>query len=235
MKYFTKEFIAAINKIWLFLFSSLGCGVLKSRFFLVSVKGCAGNSLSFINSNFEKVKMHVKGQGNVFIAKSALISDTEITIQGKNNQLIIEHGVKLRGAVVIIRGNNCSLFIGQNSSFGGIRIVNVGQNCTISIGKDCMFADQIELWASDTHPIYGEHGEVLNPEQSIIIGDKVWVGVRAILLKGITIGSGSIIGMGTVVTSDIPESAISVGHPNKLIKRNISWSVYYSDQIKEVT
>ncbi len=55
----------------------------------------------------------------------------------------------------------------------------------------------------------------------VSIGSDVWIGVRAVILKGVTIGDGSVIGAGSVVTSDIPPNSIAVGVPARVIERRI--------------
>ncbi|KAF4725178.1 hypothetical protein FOZ63_015769, partial [Perkinsus olseni] len=52
----------------------------------------------------------------------------------------------------------------------------------------------------------------------ITIGDDVWIGGRTVVLPGVTIGTGSIIGAGSVVTKDIPAHTIAAGNPCKPIK-----------------
>jgi acetyltransferase-like isoleucine patch superfamily enzyme len=52
----------------------------------------------------------------------------------------------------------------------------------------------------------------------ILIGNKVWIGFGAIILKGVTIGEGAIIGSGSVVTKDVPAWAIVAGNPAKIIR-----------------
>lgn len=50
------------------------------------------------------------------------------------------------------------------------------------------------------------------------ICDDVWIGCNAIILKGVTIGTGAVIGAGSIVTSDIPPYAIAVGSPARVVK-----------------
>jgi acetyltransferase-like isoleucine patch superfamily enzyme len=52
----------------------------------------------------------------------------------------------------------------------------------------------------------------------VVIGDHVWIGARAIILPGVTLGTGSVIGAGSVVTRDIPEFSIAVGSPARVVK-----------------
>jgi acetyltransferase-like isoleucine patch superfamily enzyme len=124
---------------------------------------------------------------------------------------------------VTIRGENCKISIGNRSAFGGIRIVNVGCNNNISIGSNCMFADFIELWASDTHSIYNSVGEFINPELPVTIGDNVWIGSHVKILKGVTIGNGAIVGMNTVVTKNVMPKSLNVGNPIRCIKEEVTW------------
>ncbi|YAK87873.1 DapH/DapD/GlmU-related protein [Paenarthrobacter nitroguajacolicus] len=53
----------------------------------------------------------------------------------------------------------------------------------------------------------------------ITIGRDVWVGASCVLLGGVTIGEGSVIGAGSVVTRDIPSYSIAVGNPARVVSR----------------
>ena len=55
------------------------------------------------------------------------------------------------------------------------------------------------------------------------IGNHVWIGTRAIIMKGVTIGDGAIIGAGAIVTKDVPSNSVVVGFPAKVIRENIEW------------
>jgi virginiamycin A acetyltransferase len=59
-------------------------------------------------------------------------------------------------------------------------------------------------------------------QDTCIIGNDVWIGVGAIVLRGVTIGDGVVIGANSVVTKDIPDYAIAVGSPAKVIKYRFS-------------
>ena len=50
------------------------------------------------------------------------------------------------------------------------------------------------------------------------IGSRVWIGAGAIILPGVTIGDNSVIGAGSVVTKDIPDNAVAVGSPARVVK-----------------
>jgi maltose O-acetyltransferase len=56
------------------------------------------------------------------------------------------------------------------------------------------------------------------PANPVTIGNDVWIGYRAIILPGVTVGSGSVIGAGTVVSKDVPEYAVVVGNPARIVR-----------------
>ena len=199
----------------------------KSSFFWIKFNVDKGNQLNFNKSRFEQVGISVEGCQNEIRCYNSLISRSSIQINGTNNKLHLESGVKLRGAKINIRGNNNCIFIGRNSTFGGVRMGNDGQSNSIKIGENCLFADFIEIWASDTHSIYNKNGEVINREKPIEIGDRVWIGSHVIILKGVHIHHGSVIGMGSLVTKDVPPNVISAGRPNTVIKEQINWTLDY--------
>ena len=57
------------------------------------------------------------------------------------------------------------------------------------------------------------------PVKKIIIGHDVWIGQYALIKQGITVGTGAVIGMGSVVTKDIPDYCVVVGNPARIIKK----------------
>ena len=67
-----------------------------------------------------------------------------------------------------------------------------------------------------------EHGRPFRTQEhktdAISIGSDVWIGRGSAILKGVTIGHGAIIGANSVVTHDIPENAIAVGAPARIVR-----------------
>ena len=57
----------------------------------------------------------------------------------------------------------------------------------------------------------------------IVIGNHVWIGARAIILKGVIIGDGAIIAAGAVVTHDVPAYTLAGGVPAKVIREGVEW------------
>lgn len=100
----------------------------------------------------------------------------------------------------------------------------------IEIGRGCLLADEINIWASDTYPIYDENENILNYSASIKIGDNVWIGKQVNVMKGVTIGEGAIIGMRSTVTHDVKSFTLNVGSPTRVIKENVHWVRRFIEQ-----
>lgn len=64
--------------------------------------------------------------------------------------------------------------------------------------------------------------EYLRTKGPIVVGNDVWVGTRAIILSGVTIGDGAIVAAGSVVTKDVPPYAIVAGNPARLVRYRFS-------------
>ena len=90
----------------------------------------------------------------------------------------------------------------------------------VEIGKGTIIGGGAMILDTDFHP-RGPQGEWLNDplavSRPIRIGEKCFIGARAIILKGVTIGDGAVIGAGAVVTRDVPANAIAVGNPARLV------------------
>ena len=89
----------------------------------------------------------------------------------------------------------------------------------ITIGDECAISHDVTIMDSDAHAING----VVNTEP-VIIGNHVWIGTRATILKGVTIGDGAIIAAGAVVTKDVPPYSMVGGVPARIIKDKVEWS-----------
>ncbi len=110
-----------------------------------------------------------------------------------------------------------ALKIGDNSG--------VGINCEIygdvTIGENVMMGPEVVIYTNGHRhdrvdvPMI-EQGD--DREQPVVIGNDVWIGRRAMIMPGVTIGNGCIIGAGAVVTKDIPDYSVAGGIPARVLK-----------------
>jgi acetyltransferase-like isoleucine patch superfamily enzyme len=88
----------------------------------------------------------------------------------------------------------------------------------ITIGRDCAIGWDVLLLDTHAHLIGDEP-----PGGPITIGDHVWIGARAIVLRGVTIGDGAIVGAGSTVTRDVPPATVVAGVPARVLREDVTW------------
>lgn len=116
-------------------------------------------------------------------------------------------------------GKNSRIEIGNDVGISGatvstLKSVTIGDN--VLIGSGALIVD------NDAHPIKRNgrrYGKKFVKSEPIVIGNEVFIGARAIILKGVTIGDGSTVGAGSVVTHSIPPSSIVAGNPASMIRK----------------
>ena len=96
----------------------------------------------------------------------------------------------------------------------GVRIASASK---ITIGDGCMFANSAYISDADWHGIY-DRAIPVGKTKPIILEENVWIGDRAVVGKGVTIGKNSIVAAGAVVVKDVPENVVVGGNPAKIIK-----------------
>ena len=100
----------------------------------------------------------------------------------------------------------------------------INSNCKIrcferiSIGNGCAISHDVTIMDSDAHEINGSRNTA-----PICIRDHVWIGTRATVLSGVTIGEGAVVAAGAVVTHDVPKATLVAGIPARVIKENVEW------------
>ncbi len=132
----------------------------------------------------------------------------EIVIGNKFRYLsntVTSEMVAYRGGRIEIGDN---VFVNYGTSFSAHQLVR--------IGNDCQIGSYVCLMDNDYHRI--EDRTQLSESIPIILGNNVWLGVRVIVLKGVTIGENSVIGSGSVVTKDVPPNCVAAGMPAKVIR-----------------
>ena len=144
----------------------------------------------------------------------------------------------ITGNLTINIGEGVTIF-GQ-TSFNGIKIIDkptleigdysyIGYKVTIYVG-DCVYIGR-NVIISNYVFIAGEDGHPVDPImrlknmpppresiKPIVINDNVWIGEKAVIMKGVTIGEGAVVGAGAVVTKDVPPMTVVAGNPARVVK-----------------
>ena len=112
------------------------------------------------------------------------------------------------------------MHIGNNTRFNTNVHINSSGGGFISIGDNCLIGPNVVIRTSN-HKFDDVNTPIVNQGHvtgRIIIEDDVWLGSNVIILPNVTIGKGSVIGAGSVITKDIPKFAVVVGVPGKVVK-----------------
>jgi acetyltransferase-like isoleucine patch superfamily enzyme len=102
--------------------------------------------------------------------------------------------------------------------FGDRCFVNVGSTIIaveeIVVGDDVAFANDVYVMDSDSHGVEGKP----HKQAPIRIGDGCWIGARAMILPGVTLGKRVLVAAGAVVTRDVPDDSLVAGNPARVIR-----------------
>ncbi len=115
--------------------------------------------------------------------------------------------------------------IGDNTHLNGVSITAYKK---VAIGKNCQIASATFITDTDFHPVDPKERvkqvsrqpyniDTVNKED-VIIGDNVWIGWGAIILKGVEIGDNSIVAAGSVVLGKFPPNVVIAGNPARTVK-----------------
>lgn len=147
-------------------------------------------------------------------------------------EIVLGKFVTITGPGTIIKSLKEKIYIGSYTS--------IGQNVCI-VDFNHFFGRVSSSFIS--HLLFKE--SYLNDIQTkgpVIIGEDVWIGSNTVILPGITIGRGSIIGAGSIVTKDVPKYSVVFGNPAKIVSRrfenevidtleNLRWWEWDNDRI----
>ena len=195
----------------------------------------------FVRNLLWKLDCHVSGKINVYaycaidLHKGAKIKINNgiLNIGVKKNRkskaetrLFMDTNARLniKGSRSFMYNSDIQVFKDAELSFGsgncnsGLQIVCAEK---ISIGKETYIGR--DVWIRDNN---GGHTIVqagYTNSAPVIIGDFCWIGSNVVIMKGVTIGEGSVIAANSVVMSNIPPHSLASGNPAQVISENITW------------
>ncbi|QOT16042.1 DapH/DapD/GlmU-related protein [Paenarthrobacter sp. YJN-5] len=129
------------------------------------------------------------------------------------NGINVEHGASF--------GKGDRIRIGDRSGIG----INSRLDGPVTIGRDVMMGPEVMIYAlghnfTDTDTPMIEQG--MSVPREVVIEDDVWIGARAIILPGVTIGTGSVVAASAVVTKSVPPFSVVAGNPARLVKSRLA-------------
>lgn len=180
---------------------------------------------------FEYQEECIRNRTNIKIGNDVQITN-EASIS-PNGKVILGNRTWISGSITMFPHNsNCLVEFGEDCYLGNQSRIWCAKK--VYIGNRVLIAHNVNIFDTTTHPIdknqryqhelvvkqYGMPKEKWNTieEADVFIGDDVWIGCNCIIMKGVTIGSGSIVAAGSVVTKNIPSNVMVGGNPARVIK-----------------
>jgi serine acetyltransferase len=134
----------------------------------------------------------------------------------EGTRVVLGDRVRVRGRVTINGGGVVT--VGADTLLNGCWI---GGRSSVTIGAGCLISD-CDITDSDFHNLEPSRRHEPPDERTrrpVHIGENVWVGAHAMVLKGSTVGANSVVGAGAVVRGEVPAGVVVVGNPAKVVKR----------------
>ena len=117
-----------------------------------------------------------------------------------------------RPCILWTLSKNAKLLIGDNCGFSGT-VINAEYE--IRIGKGVRCGTNTQIMDSDMH----SNDERVGSAEAVVIEDDVWLGMNVLVLKGVTIGEGTLVGANSLVNKSLPAHCIVAGTPARVIRR----------------
>lgn len=110
-------------------------------------------------------------------------------------------------------GEDVTIYVPQKT------LIDTSRPFLLEIGNHVRITNGVTILTHgyDWSVLKGKYGKILGSAGKVTIGNNVFIGMNATILKGVTIGNNVIIGAGSLVTSDIPDECVAVGSPCKRI------------------
>jgi len=150
----------------------------------------------------------------------------------------------IRGLTSAIKVGDHSFIAGELLTFAHGGQIEIGQWCFIGegarlwsasrirVGDRVLISHNVNIFDSLTHPLdagqrheqfraimlQGHPRKIDLGERPVEIGDDVWIGANSCILRGVSVGAGSVVGAASVVTHDIPAACIYAGNPAKFVR-----------------
>jgi len=166
---------------------------------------------------------------NAIIYDSLIVGHNSSCVSNYKENITIEKNCEIHGR--LFSNGNGKISIGRYTTIRSDTIISATDN--IIIGDHVIISNNVRIYDNNSHPTdpefrikmceSGFNSELWKAElakkASVSIGDNVWIGEKAVILKGVKIGKGSIIGTQSIVTKSIPEYVVAAGNPAVIVKK----------------
>lgn len=150
-----------------------------------------------------------------------------LTINGNNNTIIIGENVSIIQAATIRISKDCEngrITIGNKTTIWNADILNSDDSSEIIIGENCMISRDVVISNTDEHAILVAN-KVINHANRLAIGNHVWIGMHASIMKNSVIPDGCIVGRCALVCGRFEQPcAVLAGVPARVVKTGVDWS-----------
>jgi acetyltransferase-like isoleucine patch superfamily enzyme len=118
-------------------------------------------------------------------------------------------------------GPNAELIIGDRVSLNYRGVISVRDS--VRIGDDTLIAGEVAIFDNTNHPVSPAQRLARRPPSAaeigpVVIGRNVWIGLRCMIMRGVTIGDNAVVAAGSVVTRSVPPNTVVAGNPAVVIK-----------------
>jgi acetyltransferase-like isoleucine patch superfamily enzyme len=196
-------------------------GRLATRFATWFVPGYLGRcQLSRLNKKGYISPNATIQHNNLILGHHVFIGDRVVIYNpGDGGRVELSDGVMLNGDIHIHTGQGGNVRIDRDTHIQPYCHL-YAYKASIEIGRDVQIAPRCAFYPYDHGILPGEliWKQPLTTKGNITIEDDVWLGFGVIVLSGVHIGRGAVVGAGSVVTHSIPDGAIAVGAPARVVK-----------------
>ncbi|KAF3889471.1 MULTISPECIES: DapH/DapD/GlmU-related protein [Nostocales] len=182
-----------------------------------------GENCAFISSdkNLPNKIVTQDSGAKISIGNNCTFYGTTLSVEGNgqieigNNCYFVIHSLIPNSIEVQEAG--AKITIRDRCSFNGAKVI--AKNC-VELKKQCFVSDSL-IVDTDYHSVEINRWDPNTQVKTkpICVGENVWLGSRSVILKGVSIGNNSVIGLGTIVRQSVPENVVVIGNPQIIIKK----------------
>lgn len=163
------------------------------------------------------------GEGVRLSTKAGLIN------LGNQEDVVIDENTVVRGIIRNEPGGRIEI---QKDAYVGDDVI-LSSASRILIGNETLLAHGVQIFDNDTHPLDPElrtrHFRIIRGMETtqaisvgaarVTIGQRCWIGMNALIFKGVTVGDETVVAGGSIVVDDLPSRVIAAGNPARPIKK----------------